>query len=1127
MAHIIGTANNDVLNGTPNDDWIQGLAGDDTLNGLGGNDSLEGDEGPFQAGGNDTLYGGAGNDGLGGGSGDDTLYGGDGDDSLTGGYGSDFESVGSDSLYGGAGNDRLSQGTLMAGGPGDDFYDLFYGSGPSGIVEAAGEGTDTVGHWTSVTLPANVENLLLYNTSPGFDPLPADGTGNGLANVITGNDAANQLSGLAGNDTLNGRDGNDRLDGGTGADAMAGGPGDDLYFVDNAGDTVTEAAGEGTDEVRASIGYTLGANVENLTLTGSAAINGFGNAGANVMTGNSGNNVLWGQAGNDTLIGLGGNDVLHGTAGADAMVGGTGNDVYFVENAGDTVTEASGEGTDEVRSDLNYTLGANVENLTLLAVTATSGTGNGLNNVLTGNNAANTLSGLAGNDTLEGRGGNDTLDGGPEFDVPGGDFADYSTSPAGVTVSLVTNTGSGGDAQGDVLIFIENLRGSAFADTLTGDGGANVLAGLGGADVLAGGAGSDTADYSASPSGVTVSLLTNTGSGGDAQGDTLSGIENLDGSVFADTLTGGSGPNRLLGNLGNDTIRGGDGNDSINGDGLSEDPLFGPGGGNDTLYGEAGNDFVVGGTGDDTLYGGDGDDDVGESTNDVFSWGRDMLYGGAGNDTLNSGVYKAGGPGNDIYHVDGPGEQIVEASGEGTDEVRLSTFFLAPSYTLPANVESLVLNPINFGGFPPLQDGTGNGLANVITGNDAANQLSGLAGNDTLNGRDGNDRLDGGTGADAMAGGPGDDLYFVDNAGDTVTEAAGEGTDEVRASIGYTLGANVENLTLTGSAAINGFGNAGANVMTGNSGNNVLWGQAGNDTLIGLGGNDVLHGTAGADAMVGGTGNDVYFVENAGDTVTEASGEGTDEVRSDLNYTLGANVENLTLLAVTATSGTGNGLNNVLTGNNAANTLSGLAGNDTLEGRGGNDTLDGGNGFDTAKFNGVASSYHITENGAQVIVTGPDGTDTLTNIEQLSFGDLSSSIADRLLLHLNQDPDAAAAAVDPATHNRSAGWVEGRDPSASVDLAAVDGLEYIASYSDLITAFRTEVAASPTPEDIGAMHYIGNGYAEHRAPDLFDAAQYLANYADLQAAFGTDTETATIHFITNGYFEGRTDHAFS
>ena len=145
--------------------------------------------------------------------------------------------------------------------------------------------------------------------------------------------------------------------------------------------------------------YTLAANVENLTLTGTTAINGTGNTLNNLLTGNSANNSLSGGAGNDTI---------DGGAGNDTMVGGAGNDTYVVNVATDVVTEAANEGTDTIQSAVTLTLGNNVENLTLTGTTAINGTGNTLNNVLTGNGAANTLAGAAGNDTYVGGAGNDT-----------------------------------------------------------------------------------------------------------------------------------------------------------------------------------------------------------------------------------------------------------------------------------------------------------------------------------------------------------------------------------------------------------------------------------------------------------------------------------------------------------------------------------------------------------------------------------------------------------------------------------------------------------------------------------------------------------------------------------------------
>ena len=206
-----------------------------------------------------------------------------------------------------------------------------------------------------------------------------------------GNDV---LTGTSEEDTIQGLAGNDTLIGGAGNDTMIGGTGNDIYVVDAAGDVVTEAAGEGTDTVQSSISYGLGANVENLTLTGTGNINATGNTLANTLTGNAGNNVLDGGAGNDILNSGAGDDTLIGGAGNDAMAGSTGNDIYVVDAAGDVVTEAASQGTDTVQSSVSYSLGTNVENLTL--------TGAGDINA-TGNTLANTLTGNAGNNVLERR----------------------------------------------------------------------------------------------------------------------------------------------------------------------------------------------------------------------------------------------------------------------------------------------------------------------------------------------------------------------------------------------------------------------------------------------------------------------------------------------------------------------------------------------------------------------------------------------------------------------------------------------------------------------------------------------------------------------------------------------------
>jgi Ca2+-binding RTX toxin-like protein len=253
---------------------------------------------------------------------------------------------------------------------------------------------------------------------------------------------------------------------------------------------------------------------------------------------------------------------------------------------------------------------------------------------------------------------------------------------------------------------------------------------------------------------------------------------------------------------------------------------------------------------------------------------------------------------------------------------------------------------------------TGTGAGETINGTSGADQIFGLGGDDTLNGLGGSDLLDGGTGADTMNGGTGNDIYVVDDVGDVVNENSGEGTDEVRTTLNsYTLGANVEKLRFTGSGSFAGTGNslnneihggAAADTLIGGDGWDYLLGGADDDSLYGGADGDTLDGGLGADYMEGNSGDDVYIVNNAGDTVVEASGEGIDHVYSSLaSYTLGADVENLTYNAGgTNFAGTGNSLDNVIYGGSFNDTLSGLDGNDELRGQVGNDILSGGDGTD-------------------------------------------------------------------------------------------------------------------------------------------------------------------------------------
>lgn len=497
--------------------------------------------------------------------------------------------AGNDSLTGTAGNDTLdglAGADTLVGLAGNDTYvvdnvgDL--------TVEVAGGGVDTVQASLNWTLAAEVENLVLTGTAH------LTGTGNGGNNSITGN---------SGNNTLNG---------GAGIDTLSGGAGNDVYIVDNSADLIVEAASAGVDAVQSSAAsYALGANVENLTLTGSAGLWGKGNAAANSLVGNSGANLLDGADGNDTLAGNLGDDFLFGGNGNDSLVGGEGNDVL-----GNDAWALDGD----VFAPINWQVPYDDEpgNDTLLG---------GLGN--------DTLASGAGTDSVDAGDGNDlvveygvateTLAGGAGADTL---RLDMDGTPTAINFSFVA--GANQVVAGRTISGFENvfLWGSSKADTLIG--GAND-------DSLAGGYGRDSL---------------NGGAGNDMLGDD-------DGSFTADTLTGGAGtdglyllwddetagvnfsfnqaaPQTVLGNVyaefeflfaslgtGNDTVVGSALNDRIDG-----------GEGNDSLSGGAGNDYLTieengqgaQGAGNDTLRGGDGDDTL------VGGWGKDVLGGGAGAD---------------------------------------------------------------------------------------------------------------------------------------------------------------------------------------------------------------------------------------------------------------------------------------------------------------------------------------------------------------------------------------------------------------------------------------------------------------------------------------------------------------
>jgi VCBS repeat-containing protein len=629
---------------------------------------------------------------------------------------------------------------------------------------------------------------------------------------------------------------------------MMGGVGNDTYVVDNVSDVVTELEGEGVDLVQSAVNYTLSANVENLTLTGSSNINGTGNDLDNVITGNTGSNALYGLGGNDTLNGGSGNDTLNGGIGADTMAGNAGNDTYVVDDAGDMVIESLNQGTDLVQSSIDYTLTANVDNLTLTGTANLNGTGNTLNNVITGNTGDNVLDGGAGADTLVGGLGADTYVVDSSSDVVT-EYADGGNDTVHSSVSYTLSA----NVENLTLTGTANINatGNSLDNALIGNSGNNILSGGAGNDILDGGAGVDTMSGGTGDDRYVVDNISDVvneaiGSGNDTVTATVDytlsdNVENLvlggsalygAGNALSNVITGNSGNNILDGGNGADTLAGGAGDDSYIVDNSADIVLEHSGEGIDTVLASA--SYALSSNIENlTLIGDQSIDGVGNDLDNVLvgNNGNNVIDGAGGADIM------AGNAGDDTYIVDGMADQVIELASNGTDTV-VSTV----DYTLGDNVENLRLAGANN------LNGAGNGQANVLEGNSGDNALSGMDGNDTLYGYAGNDLLDGGAGVDTLAGGSGDDTYIVESSSDSVIETVGEGTDTVLSSVSFGLSANVENLSLQGMADIDGVGNSLNNTLTGNAGNNALYGGDGNDTLGGGVGDDLLAGGAGEDA---------------------------------------------------------------------------------------------------------------------------------------------------------------------------------------------------------------------------------------------------------------------------------------
>lgn len=968
----------------------------------------------------------------------------DGNDLIVGGPSADtlIGHAGDDTLVGVGGSDRFE------GGSGSDTFVLSWSRGVGSILSDFMPGDSlllrnmpVVSEVTAALETVNGLSTLTVSVAGHGNRSFALGTGSiisgrfeyrtGVTPIILGNGAndvqitlagdlriqsgisSDLLFGGTGDDTLDGGDGNDDLVGGTGLgdDLLIGGLGIDTVTYRSAIGPITVdlptgvassgTAGIGNDRLE-GIEHVEGGNHSD-SLTGDDAANRLaGFAGHDTLNGASGADTLVGGAGNDLLDGAGEDDLIEGGAGDDRIIGGSGQDTasYSSADVGVAIRLANGRATSDGGADtlegIEHLRGSDF---------ADSLQGNAEANRLEGNAGADSLEGGAADDTLSGGPGNDTLDGGEGTDIVVffGPRASYEVRRNPVTHDLSVSDNSiardglnvvranveilrfsDADSAASNFIFVQpTLAISAisankaeghtgptpFTFTVSRTGDTSSISsvnwsvtgdGATAADFARGVLPSGTVSFDAGETSTT--LTVNVAGDLAFEADerftvTLSGATGA--SISTITATGtirNDDPSPVTLSPGNDTYAAVANEVHI----LAlagADSVVALGGAN-TLDGAAGQDSLVGSTGADSLSGG-GDSDS------LAGWnGSDTLLGGEGADTLDGGAgadSMAGGTGNDIYVLDQTGDMITEVVGEGLDEVQASI-----TWTLSPNIERLVLTGSS------VINGTGNALDNGIIGNARTNRLMGGDGADTLNGDgsadtldggNGHDLLDGGTGADSMAGGAGNDVYIVDHGNDRATEAVGEGTDEVRATVNWTLGENFERLVLTGTAPIDGIGNALNNTITGNAGDNILNGGIGNDS------------------MAGGAGNDVYIVDHVRDVVTEMVDGGMDEVRASVTWTLGAHVERLLLTGASVIHGTGNALDNTITGNDRINLLTGGEGADTLFGGGSIDTLAGGIGDDLlngglgadSMAGGAGNDIYIVDHGSDVVVEAAGG----------------------------------------------------------------------------------------------------------------------------------------------------------
>jgi len=983
---------------------VVSLANQGTVTGTrsAGNDTLLNVEGLEGSAFNDQLTGDANANLLAGGGGDDRLLVSAGADTLDGGDGfdtADFTAgtgpvafalnAANGGSYSGGGvltsiedieasqfNDRFTSdagGHMFDGNGGDDIAE---GGGGADTLDG-GDGIDTLsyalaGAAVTASFAARTATVAGIAGSAGVTGFE----------VLVGSNFGDVLSGGVGADTIRGGGGSDTLTGGASDDMLEGGDGDDVLNGGDGSDTLD--GGAGFDRVvfnGAATGLTLSLAVlgSQLTSIGPVTLRGIeaitGSAREDQISGDDGANQIDGAAANDTLFGAGGGDMLTGGFGNDVLDGGLGNDVLDGSDGIDTASYANAAAA-ITASQLTGLVAGGAGNDTLVGIEVVEGSA--FNDTLIGDDGADTLRGAGGNDVLEGGLGNDALDGGLGLDT-----ASYATATSAVAVSLAVlgnqNTRGAGI---DALSGIEVLLGSAFNDTLNGDDGSNTLTGGSGDDVLdgdvgndllAGGLGVDTASYQSATAAVAVSLAQTAAQDTRGAGlDILSGIENLDGSAFNDTLTGDGGANTLSGGDGNDTLTGGIGNDVLLGE--AGDDVLGGGVGDDTLVGGLGIDTatyadaataVTVSLASGTASGGGGLDSLATIEVVIGSSFADSLSGGAGNDTLRGGGGNdtlAGANGNDQLEG-GDGDDWLNG-GIGDDTLLGGNGLDTAAFTGTTAVRvSLALAG-------QLQNTIGAGLLVL----DGIERLVGTNKDDTLIGSVGANTLDGGLGNDLLDGGAGSDVLVGGDGNDTVTYAAA------------TAGVNASLLTSIATGGGGADALSGIEAIEGSAFDDTLAGDDGADTLLGAGGNDWLGTSDGNDLLDGGSGIDTvsFAAAAAGVAVSLAITVGQN--------TRGAGIDTIAGVEIVD----GSAFNDTLTGAAGNETLRGGAGDDLLDGGAGNDSLDGGTGFNTVTYanSGVGSVTVALLADGRGSATGIGGIDSFVGIDAVvgsAGGDLLRS----------------------------------------------------------------------------------------------------------------------------------------